>query len=184
MRTWEIAKALVGNCTSPEDVDQVIQILNNAVAIQDVCSILASFSNSPSSTSPQQVGTKKERESNSFSSRAEPRSMGQRGAGKGVDGSFEVAQAYQLEALLRASGKTNKQIEEWMSENFNVQAVVGKGSLRLYLSRVLRKADLSLRNRMLASAQNLVRKDISGTADIRAYWDELEKRYLASDLND
>lgn len=184
MRTWEIAKILIGSCTSPEDVDEVIQALNNAVAIQDICAMLTSFSNSQSSTSPQEVGIKKGQRGSGFSSPAESRSTKRWGVGERLGDSSEVAQAYQLEALLRASGKTNRQIEQWMSENFRVQTVVGKGSLRLYLSRVLRKADLSLRNRMLAAAQNLVGKDISDTSDIRAYWDELEKRYVASDQND
>ena len=184
MRTWEIAKILVGNCTSPEDVDQAIQLLNNPVAIQDICSMLSSFSKTQSLTSPQRVGATKGSQTSSYASQPESRNTSGRGATKGLDDSSEVAQAYQLEALLRASGKTNRQIEQWMSENFNVKAVVGKGSLRLYLARVLRKADLGLRNRILSAAQNLAGKDISGTSDIKDYWDELEKRYVVSDLND
>ena len=184
MRTWEIAKVLVGNCTSPEDVDQVIRLLNDTVAIQDICSMLSSFSETQSLTSPQKVGATKRRQTSSYASQPASPSTSRRGSSKGLDDSSEVAQAYQLETLLRASGKTNREIEQWMSENFNVNAVVGRGSLRLYLSRVLRKADLGLRNRILSAAQNLAGKDIPGTSDIKDYWDELEKRYVVSDLNE
>ena len=184
MRTWEIAKTLVGNCTSPKDVDQVIQLLNNTVAIQDICSMLSSFSETQSLNSPNRIGATKDRLASSQSSQPESRSISRHRAAKEFDDSSEVAQAYQIEALLRASGKTNREIEQWMSENFNVKAAVGKGSLRLYLARVLRKADLGLRNRILSAAQNLSGKDISGTSDIKDYWDELEKRYVVSDLNE
>ena len=184
MRTWEIAKALVGNCTSPEDVDQVIRLLNDSVAIQDVCSILSSFTKSQALTSPQKLGNTKGRQTSSYAPRLESRSTIRREPTKGLDDSSEVAQAYQLEALFRASGKTNRGIEQWMSENFNVKAVIGKGSLHQYLTRVLRKADLGLRNRILSAAQNLAGKDTPGTSDIKDYWDELEKRYVVSDSNE
>ena len=183
MHTWEIAKILVGNCTSPEDVDQVIQLLNSTVAIQDICSMLSSFSETQSLNSPNKVGATKGRQASSHASQPESQSISRHRAAKELDDSSEVAQAYQIEVLLRASGKTNREIERWMSESFNVKAVVGKGSLRLYLARVLRKADLGLRNRILSAAQNLSGKAILGTSDIKDYWDELEKRYVVSDLN-
>ena len=184
MHTWKIAKILVENCTSPEDVDEVIQLLSNALAIQDICWMLTAFSNSQSLPSSPQARAGKGQQSDSCSSQPKSRNTKGLGAGKGLDDDSEVAQAFQLETLLKASGKTNRQIEQWMSENFNVRAVVGKGSLRLYLARVLRKADLSLRNRILGAAQSLVGKDSPGTSDIKDYWDELEKRYIPSDVND
>lgn len=184
MRTWEIAKILVENCASPEDVDQVIQLLNSAVEVQGICSMLTSFSSDRPLSPARIVGAKRNRQASSHSSQPESWKASELAGGQRVNEYSDIAQAFQLETLLRGSGKTNKQIEQWMRESFDVNAVVGKGSLRLYLARVLRKADPGLRNQMMAAAQRMAGNDMSGTSDIKDYWDELEKRYIPSDVND
>ena len=72
---------------------------------------------------------------------------------------------------------TNRQVEQWINSKFDVNVVMGKGSLRQYLTKVLNKADLGMSNRMLSAAQRLVMDGSSGDSDIRNYWDELDKRH-------
>ena len=179
MQTWDLAKLLLGNCSSTEDVDQILLVLNNAGSIRDICSKLEGFSSLEfpvlSEVSDHEHEFSYPLESSKESSSNLKEIL------KTVGSPSGIAQAYQLEALLRASGKTNKQIEQWVTENFEIRRNVGKGSLRLYLARVLNIADLKSRNRILAAAYELVSKDIDTNADIVDFWDELDKRFVVSD---
>ena len=176
MRSWDMAKLLMECCDSPEDVGQVIATLSNPAVLQEVCSMLAPFSNAkPEASDPETYVTKKTGDSR----RASVHTSTQQGSGKGTKvppKNSRVAATVQLESLFRSSGMTNKQVERWVDSNFNVDIVVGKGSLHQYLTRVLNRADLGMINRMLSAAQRLLKDEPSGASDIRNYWDELEKR--------
>ena len=93
--------------------------------------------------------------------------------------SFKEASASQLGSLFRTSGMANKQVEEWITDNFNVHATVGKSSLHKYLSKVLNDADLGLTNRILAAAQRLANGESIPASEIRKYWDEQDKHFSA-----
>ena len=176
MQTWDIAKLLLANCHSAEDVDQVLQLLNNANSTRDICSRLQRFS---SHQLP--VFSESSNEENEPSDLLPPLrtfDLGLKGMSTTTGTPSEITQAYRFEALLRASGRTNKQIEQWITENFHIKRNVGKGSLRLYLARVLSAADLNSRNRMLAGAYDLISKDIDANSDILDFWDELDKRFI------
>lgn len=174
MRTWHIAKKLLEICDSPNDVKQVIQLLNTATSIRDICSKLQQFSSHEFTVRTDNSDQEDEYGYLQISEKAV-------GAPVSVEVTSEIAQAYQLETLLRASGKTNKQIETWVTENFDITHRIGKGSLRLYLARVLNYADLSLRNRMLGAAYGLVSKDSNTNSDILQFWDALDKRFTIRD---
>lgn len=170
MQTWDIAKLLLANCESADDVDSILQILNDLNSTRDICSRLQGFSTHHSSVVGQGSSQRDE-------SSGPPLSLNPKGLGV----ASEIAQAYQLETLLRASGKTNKHIEQWITETFQIKRNIGKGSLRLYLARVLDAADLSSRNRILSAAHKLVSKDRTANTDIIEFWDQLDKRFATSD---
>ena len=44
MRVWDIAKALIIHCSSPEDVEQVLTVMADDSAMQDLRSMLSEFS--------------------------------------------------------------------------------------------------------------------------------------------
>ncbi len=85
--------------------------------------------------------------------------------------------AAQLEVLFRATGMTNKQVEEWIIDEYGTNKVVGKDSLSKYLNRVLLGASLGQTNRLLSAAQRLAMNIGSTSSDIREYWDQLDKHF-------
>ena len=93
--------------------------------------------------------------------------------------SFGGVSASQLETLFRTMGMTNKQVEEWITNNFTVSTLAGKDSLRKYLTKVLNDSGLGLTNRILAAAQRLVDGETSSSSDIRKYWDEQDRHFSA-----
>ena len=76
---------------------------------------------------------------------------------------------------------TNKQVEEWITENFSVGSTVGKGSLRKYLVRVLDDADLGLKNRIIAATQQLANDQDTKNSDLVEYWDGFDKHFGTSE---
>ena len=76
---------------------------------------------------------------------------------------------------------TNKQVEDWIKENFSVGSTVGKGSLRKYLVRVLDNADLGLKNRIIAATQQLANGQDTENSDLVAYWDGFDKHFGTSE---
>ena len=176
MRTWDIAKLLMERCNSPEDVERVIVSLKDPAAMQEVCSMLAAFSNNKSAVSHADFNVSmmgKGRSAPSFK-------VGQSSIGKDTGvllDTSKISTIDQLESLFRSAGMTNKQVEQWVCDNFHASVTVGKGSLRRYLTKLLDNADLGLINRILSAAQRVMRDGSSATSDIKSYWDEFDKRY-------
>ncbi len=177
MRTWNIAKLLIEHCDSPEDVDQVIVILRDSSATQQVCSILSAFSNSKLTLSHTDAdGSTITRKEWTATVPKVRKSVKKKGI-EGVYDTSKVSTVNELESLFRSAGMTNKQVEQWFANYFSVRVTIGKDSLRKYLTKVLNKADLGLCNRILAAAQRLVNKESAGASEIKTYWDEFDKRY-------
>ena len=181
MRTWDVAKRLIEHCNSPEDVRQVIAILRDPAAVEEVCSLIAGFSsnrhssvNSGKTTPPVQVVGS----SSLYSEGDKPPSTNAR---KRSHDSSKLTTARKLEALFRTSGPTNQQVEQWINSDFQVRANLGKDSLLKYLTRVLNQGDLGLSNRLLAAAQRLVSENLQANSEIRDYWDEQDKRFSVSE---
>ena len=177
MRAWNMSKLLMEHCNSAEEVGELLATLNDPVALQEVRSMLSAFSNgTPVSSEPddedQMTGGK--------GRGASGHKTKQPGTAKNPEirlSTSKVAATDQLESLFRSREMTNRQVEQWINSKFDVNVVMGKGSLRQYLTKVLNKADLGMSNRMLSAAQRLVMDGSSGDSDIRNYWDELDKRH-------
>ena len=181
VRTWEIAKLLLQSCHSKNDVVEVVATLRNPQAIEEVCSLLAGFSDSPNPVDGYQVNVPSVSviKSNTPISKIARLAGGNDEFGSTTDSVSATAE--QLEATFRSARMTNKQVEQWVADHFDVTAVLGKRSLRDYLRKVLIDADLSLRNRILAWAQQLVSDGTQPSSDLKKYWDELDKRFQAAE---
>ena len=176
MNTWDIAKLLVESCSSPKEVDQVIETLHDPDAVLEVRSLLAVFSTSKTFVLPNAKASTFQR-SGSYGSSTRIDRRATRKSGGNSPHRTKDATIRQLESLFRASGMTNHQVEQWITDNFNLRATVGKGSLSRYLTNVLNKANLSLTNRILAAAQRLKDDGATSTSDIKNYWDGLDKHF-------
>ena len=75
----------------------------------------------------------------------------------------------ELASLFRSSGMTNRQVEQWTTDNFGVQINIGKDSLHKYLTRVLKNVDTHLTNRIVVAAKQIVTVDKS-PASYRRRW--------------
>ncbi len=181
MRTWDVAKRLIEHCESPEDVSQIIAILRDPAAIQEVGSLIAGFSNDKHSSFNSALTGATNQGVGSSSSYSETDKSPLRRARKSSTDISKLATASQLVTLFRTKGMTNRQVEQWINDNFNVRANLGKDSLHKYLTKVLNQADLGLSNRLLAAAQRLVSEKSQATSEIRDYWDGLDKRFSASE---
>ena len=173
MRTWEIAKVLLKHCESEQEVDQVMETLNDSLALREICAILSSFASRPPFSMPA-------RERSGTSTVAVVRKPEQSTIDHGVKSlpdTSRVVMAEQLEVVFRAYGITNKQVEQWFTANFGIDVPIGKGSLRRYLMRVLAGVDLGLANRILAMAQGGLTGDSLKKSDIEEYWDGLDKQF-------
>ncbi len=180
MRTWDVAKRLIEHCESPEDVSQIIGILRDPMAIQEVCSLISGFSdNKRSSLNSATTAAPTQGVRSSSSSPETDKSPSSRVRKSSTDSS-KLATVSQLVTLFRTKGMTNQQVEQWINNNFNVRANLGKDSLHKYLTKVLNPADLGLSNRLLAAAQRLVSEKSQATSEIRDYWDGLDKRFSVS----
>ena len=181
MRTWDVAKRLIEHCDSPEDVGQVITILRDPEAIEEVCSLIAGFSDKEHSSlnsglslpTVQVVGG-----SSSYS--GVDKSPSSKARKRSVDSST-LATAKRLQTLFRTKGMTNQQVEQWINSNFKVRANLGKDSLLKYLTKVLNQADLGLSNRLLAAAQRLLSDNSQASSELKDYWDGLDKRFSVSE---
>ena len=172
MRAWEIAKVLLKHCESEQEVDQVIETLNDTLALREVCVILSSFA----SRSPFNVPAKGPSGTSTVAVRKPKQSTIDHGV-KPLPVTSRVVMAEQLEVVFRAYGMTNRQVEQWFTTNFKIDVPVGKGSLRRYLMRVLAGVDLGLANRILAMAQGGLTGDSLKRSDIEEYWDGLDKQF-------
>ena len=158
MRTWDIAKLLIESCNSPEDVEEAIEILSAPEAARRVCDFMAVFASYEPTVSHVRVDLPLGREG-----REEGKHVLTGGDNKTAleeDGESTTvwsseASVDQLRSLFRTCGMTNKQVEEWMTDKFGVQFMVGKGALREYLARVLASVDSALANRVMTAAQSL-----------------------------
>ena len=162
MRVWDIAKILISECDSPEDVDRILHVLDDPAEYRDLRSLLIPFS-SENLDSPLQ----------------EPEGRQTQGeASRSLPGTAKASAVKQLETLFRSDGMTNKQVERWLLENFEVSRSVGKGSLKDFLEKVLSDFNLAKVNRIIASAQRL--KDTSKSeSDIASYWEQQDRRHLS-----
>ena len=183
MRTWDIAKLLVENSSSPEDVEETVKALKDPTSMAQINSVLEAFS---SFTLPSPATEVNSKGTQRASGRDTPKAAGKpsqslvtQGTGNSMDNRSMTA-VVQLEELFRSKGMTNSEVEHWVRDNFDITVVVGKESLRKYLLKVLNRTDLGLSNRILAAAQRLATKNSMENSDIRDYWDQLDKRQLAS----
>ena len=185
MKTWNIAKILIQSCSSPEDVSRILATLRDPKEVESVCELLSSFSAIVPPEQPLQISNGNDNvvaKNGSLSNRT-------KGGTKKISASIartsastsEEAIADKLEPLFRNNGMTNKQVEEWVTTNFNVRATVGKSSLRKYLIRVLLGADLGLKNRILGAAQQLANSQDSKDSDLVKYWDGFDKHFGVSE---
>ena len=181
MRTWDIAKILIERCRSPEDVDQAIMVLRNPETAREVCTFLTSFSNKEKFISQDRTETA----TSQYKSNVDPSpSAAKTNAGTKrsthLVTSSRRAIAIHLETLFRASGMTNRQVEQWVTTNFPISITVNKSSLLDYLIRVLNRSDLGMTNRIFAAAQRLANDKSVSTSDISNYWDGLDKHFVSS----
>ena len=181
MRTWDVAKRLIEHCESPEDVSEIIAILRDPAAIQEVYSLIVGFSNNKHSSLDPAFTATTSPSVGSSSSYSDIDKLPSSRARKPSTDSSKLAAASQLVTLFRAKRMTNRQVEQWINHHFGVQANLGKDSLLKYLTKVLNQADLGLSNRLLAAAQRLVSENSQATSEIRDYWDELDKRFPVSE---
>ena len=172
MRTWEMAKLLIEHCDSQQDVDQVIETLNDRLAMQEVRRILAAFATRPRLNVP--TPTPSSRPIPTL--RKSERQIVDDGV-KALPDTSRAVMAEQLEVLFRACGMTNRQVEQWFTVNFGIEILIGKGSLRRYLMRVLTGVDLGLANRILATVQGRLTGDSLKKSDIEDYWDRLDNQF-------
>ena len=181
MKSWDIAKLLIQSCSSPEEVGEIIAALQEPKEVERVCSLLGSFAPVGPSTPPPQVGNR----GGNVVAKNEASSKRVKDATKNISPSTantsEEAIADRLEPLFRKSGMTNKQVERWITGNFAVAATVGKRSLREYLVKVLDRADLGLKNRIIAAAQQLASDQDDQDSDLVKYWDGFDKHFGASE---
>lgn len=178
MRTWDIGKLLLERCSSPEDVGQVIKLLKEPAAIQNICAMLTAFSDAKLALenhehTPATRGTDK-----IISPSKATKAKIERIRGYLSDSSTEGV-TEQLQLLFRTNHMTNKEVEQWITDNFNISTSVSKDSLRKYLGRVLKNADLGLSNRILSAAQRLVSEEATATSDIKDFWDAYDKHFSA-----
>ena len=177
MRTWDIGKLIMDNCNSPEDVGQVIEILRDPAAIEEVCSLIAAFSDYKHSDYSSKTTAPTVQSVASHNSHAGAHKTPSSTTRRRPTDSFKLDTAVQLETIFRTKGMTNQQVEQWIKGNFEVRVTLSKDSLRNYLTKVLNHADLGLSNRLLAAARRLAKENSKATSDIRAHWDELDKRF-------
>ena len=171
MRTWDIAKLLLERCDSCQDVDQVIETLNDTLALQELCRILSSFASHPRVDAPPlTLGGRP-------TAVSEPERQAADDDVKVLPDISKDATAEQLGVLFRSCGMTNKQVVQWFETNFKIDVPIRKGSLRQYLMKVLAGADLGLANRILATAQGRLPGDSRKKSDIGDYWDRLDKQF-------
>ena len=177
MRTWDIAKLLVANCNSPEEVRQIITVLNDATAVNELCSMLSPFCSLPIDD-PGAVATASE----------SPRGTGQRAPvssklplnnrfHRELAANYHAAAATELVSLFRLHGMSNKEVEKWITQNFNIDATVGKGSLQKYLTKILTNSDLGVTNRILGATRKLFEADMKATSDIQEIWEALDRQF-------
>ena len=151
MRTWDIARALLGTCDSSDDVDMVLLALDDPAEFRKLYSMLLPFSsdsgNSLSQNSSFSSGT------GDPSLTTSPNGETQHKLPTALPESAKNNAARQLEKLFRSNGMTNKQVEEWLVANFEISRSVGKGSLRNFLEKVFGDLNLAKVNQIIASAQ-------------------------------
>ncbi len=181
MNTWDIAKLLIQGCNSPDDIGRTLSTLRNPKDVERVCELLTAFSGVMPATQIHQSGKTNDD--------APPVNGSPANRAKGTvkkrrpetANSSEEAIAIKLEPLFREQGMTNIQVEEWFSTNFRIGRTIGKRSLRKYLIRVLDSADLGLKNRIIAAAQQLGNDPDAEDSDLVKYWDGFDKHFGASE---
>ena len=176
MRAWDIAKLLLDNCTSPQDVEEVLMTLDSPRELQELRSLLSSFSNGTLSTPYADADTPPLPDPK----RVSIPTTGQPSTEKSVKvlpKRPEAPMMDHLESLFRSDGMTNKQVAQWFSTNFNINVPIGRKSLRHYLTKLLDDVDWGLRNRIFEAAQRLQKDDSSTPSDIESYWDQLDKQF-------
>ena len=164
MRTWDIAKQLIESCGSPEDVDQVIVILQDLDAVQHICAFLTAFSTDKRVASTRKAEPAVVQRVDAHASSTKVDETGTVKRGRETTLISKDASVGQLESLFRASGMTNKQVELWITDNFDIRVNVGKHSLRKYLGRVLNNASLRLINSIMVAARRLPNNDKVSTS--------------------
>ena len=168
MRIWDIAKLLIESCSSPEEVAELIGTLSDPNAAQQICAFMSAFDSYEPSSSSLKTEPPVVQDAEREGSRSE---FDKIVAGKRDESAVVLsieANVAHLRSLLRTSGLTNKQVEQWLTENFGVQVTVGKDALSKYLTKVLAGADSDLTNRIMIAAERLKSNDDPSGGDHKA----------------
>ena len=168
MGTWDIAKLLIESCSSPEEVEQVIGTLNDPEAVEHVCAFMAAFASYEPSISYHIAEPPVAQEADGHGSSSEVDKTVAGKSGDSTAGFSREVSVDQLQTLFRTNGMTNKQVEQWMGDNFGVEVIVGKDALRKYLTKVLATADSDLTNRIMTAAERLPDNDNPPSGDRKA----------------
>ena len=170
MYTWDIAKLLIESCSSPEEVEQVIGTLNDREAVEQVCAFMAPFASYEPSISYHiaiaEPPVVQESDGHGSSSEVDKTVTGK--SGDSAAGLSREMSVDQLQTLFRTNGMTNKQVEQWMGDNFGVEVIVGKDALWKYLTKVLAAADSDLTDRIMIAAERLMDDDNPSSGDRKA----------------
>ena len=178
MHTWDIAKLLLTHCGSPEDVRQMVEVLQDPTTVKDICVILDRFVEGHDSTDGyHQIGSAGA--TGRVVAPSPPLKPGKLIPRSRTAGNVNLTAADELASLFRVRGMTNHQVELWLFDSFALHLSVGKDSLRKYLARVLNSTDLGTRNRIIAAAQRLTSDGTERASEITEYWNELDKRFAS-----
>lgn len=171
MSAWKIAKLILDNCNSPQDVDEMLLTLDSFAEMQELRGMIASFSTTARNEPP--VATNGGPSSRKY----EPQTSSPEQKPTILTGVSSGTTVKQMEILFRECGMTNKQVEQWFSAKFKIAKPIGKGSLRNYLAMILSEIDLGLTNRILSTIQRESLPGSSIKSDIEDYWDKLDAHF-------
>ena len=187
MHTWKMAKVLIDSCSTPTDVDQVLAVLKNPVAIEELRSMLLPLSGQSTTSLVVDTGPLSSGQDSANPTASVEKPLASQASAQPQEipiveplpESTRLAAVDQLESIFRSTGMTNRQAEQWMNNNFHVGLNTRKQSFHYHLTRILTAAGLSMTNRMLAAAKRELKNESMGNPDIEKYWDHLEKRGTA-----
>lgn len=152
MNTWRLARALVGICESPQDVNRVLRILKDRGKSAEVYNLLSNFS--------EHIGD--QRHTPARRSRQTTHQYS-----KDVE---------RLARLFRDAGMTNLQVEQWLKSRFTVDQAISKDSLKKYLNRVMRFGNNAMSGQIAAVAYREFVRGPNNRSEVEEYWDSLDRK--------
>ncbi|MCI0564494.1 MAG: hypothetical protein MN733_38985 [Nitrososphaera sp.] len=155
MKTWDVAKALIGVCQSAEDVDELNEMLDSAATRRELRKLLSGFAMERRSGDRQPINRAENVDLSNISN-------------------LEVID--RLRKLSRNLGLTNAAVESWIRRRFNLDSGLRKKeSLESYLTRIFRTKESNFPKRVLATALDELVYSSQSQSELRTYWDEFDK---------